>query len=490
MKLKIKFLKWSAGIPVAMLNEKTAEKMGAHILDRILIKKGSKEIITIIDTIGNLVKENEIAVSSEIKKILNLNSGDKLEVSIASPPKSVSFIKDKLKNKTLSQNQINEIIQDLVDNSLSESEIAMFISATYKNGMNFQETIFLIEAFLRTGSKLKFNNKFVADKHSIGGIPGNRTTPVVVSICAVTGLVFPKSSSRAITSATGTAEVIETLAKVDFSVNEIKRIVKKTNACLVWGGGIGMVPADEKIIKIEKQLVIDVEPLLLASIISKKLAVGSNYILIDIPYGKNAKVNLSKAIKLKQKFKKIGKHFKKNLEVVLTKGDQPIGNGIGPVLEMIDVLNILNRAQQGPKDLEKKSVFLAGKLLEMTGKAKIGRGIKMAEEILNSGRAYKKFKEIIKAQGGAVKKLKPGKFKHNILAKKNGRILEINNKIINSLARIAGCPIDKSAGIYLHVHKNHKIKKNEKILTIYSESGSRLREAVRFYNKNKIVMIK
>ena len=490
MQLKVKFLKWSAGIPVAMLNEKTAEKMGAHILDRILIKKGLKEIVTIVDTIGNLVKENEIAVSSEIKEILDLNLGDKLEVSIAQPPKSMTFIKDKLNNKTLSKNQINEIIQDLADNSLSESEIAMFISATYKNGMNFQETIFLIEAFLITGNKLKFNNKFVVDKHSIGGIAGNRTTPIVVSICAAAGLVFPKSSSRAITSAAGTSDVIETLANVDFSVNEIKQIIKKTNACLVWGGAMRMVPVDEKIIKIEKQLVIDSEPLLLSSIISKKLAVGSNYILIDIPYGKNAKVNLSEAIKLKQKFKKIGKYFKKKLEVVLTKGNQPIGNGIGPVLEMIDVLKILDPNQHGPKDLEKKSLFLAGKIFEMTGKAKTGSGIKKAEEILRTGMAYKKFKQIITVQGGTIKKLIPGKFKHNILANKTGKVLEVNNKTINLLARIAGCPADKSAGVYLHIHKDDKIKKNEKILTIYSESGSRLSAAVRFYAKNKIIIIK
>ncbi len=490
MELKIKFLKWSAGIPVAMLNEKTAEKMGAHLLDRILIKKNSKEIITIVDTIGNLVKENEIAVSSEIKEILNLNSEDKVEISLAPPPKSMSFIKDKLEGKTLSKNQINEIIKDVLNNSLSEPETAMFISATYRNGMNFQETIYLIEAFLMKGSALKFNSKFIADKHSIGGIPNNRTTPIVVSICAAAGLIFPKSSSRAITSAAGTSDVIETLANVDFSANEIKRIVKKTNACLVWGGAIGMVPADEKIIKIEKQLGIDSEPLLLASIMSKKLAVGSNCILIDIPYGKNSKVNLSKALELKKKFEKIGKYFKKNLKVVLTKGDEPIGNGIGPVLEMIDVLKILNPVQQGPEDLEKKSVFLAGKLFEMTGKAKTGSGIKKAEEILRTGKAFEKFREIIKAQGGKIKKLIPGKFKHNILAKKSGKILEVNNKTINLLARNAGCPADKSAGVYLHVHKNCKIKKNEKLLTIYSESASRLRAAVRFYYKNKIILIK
>jgi len=491
MHLKIKFLKWSAGIPVAMLNEKTAEKMGVHILDRILIKKDSKETIILVDTIGNLVKENEIAVSSEVKELLDLKARDKLEASIAQPPKSMNFIKDKLINKKpLSKNQINEIIKELLNNSLSDAEIAMFISATYKNGMSFQETIYLIEAFLIKGQTLKFNRKLVADKHSIGGIAGNRTTPIVVSICAAAGLTFPKSSSRAITSAAGTSDVIETLTNVDFSVNEIKKIIKKTNACLVWGGAMRMVPADEKIIKIEKQMLLDSEPLLLASIMSKKLAVGSNYILIDIPYGKNAKVSFSRAIKLKQKFEKIGKYFKKKLEIVLTKGDEPIGNGIGPVLEMIDVLKILDPKQKGPEDLEKKSVFLAGKLLEMTGKTKKGMGIKKAEEILRTGKAYKKFKQIIEAQGGAIKKLIPGKFKREILSNKNGKVLEINNKTINLLARVAGCPADKSAGTYLHIHKNYKIKKNEKLLTIYSESKSRLRAAVRFCAKNKIISIK
>ena len=157
---------------------------------------------------------------------------------------------------------------------------------------------------------------------------------------------------------------------------------------------------------------------------------------------------------------------------------------------MMDVLKILDPKQQGPKDLKKKSAFLAGKILEMTKKAKRNQGIKKAEEILNSGKAYKKFKQIIQAQDGAIKKLTPGKFKHNILADKTGKILKINNKAINLLARIAGCPTDKSAGIYLYAHKNYKIKKHEKLLTIYSESESRLSEAVKFHAKNKIIIIK
>ena len=494
MQLKIKFLKWSAGIPVAMLHKETAKKLGIHTKARIYLRtliKHPKEFHTIVNIIGDhIVKKNEIAVSSEIKERMNLSNNQKIEIGLAETPISLDLIKKKLNNQELSENEIKEIVIDIVGNELSESEIALFISSMYIHGMNLRETIYLTKAILKSGNIFKLNKKFIADKHCIGGVPNNRTTPIVVSICAAAGLIMPKSSSKAITSAAGTADTMEVLAQVGFSVDKLKKILKKTNAFLVWGGAMGMVPADEEIIRIEKELKIDPEAQLLASIMSKKLAVGSHYILIDIPYGENAKVSLSKAVKLKKKFEKIGKYFKKKLEVVLTKGDQPIGNGIGPVLEMIDVLKILDPKQQGPKDLETKSVFLAGKILEMTGKAKKSQGIKKAEEILSSGMAYKKFKQIIQAQDGAIKKLIPGKFKHNILSDKNGKILEINNKAINLLARIAGCPTDKSAGIYLYVHKYDKIKKNEKLLTIYSESESRLNEAVKFYAKNSIIIIK
>jgi len=488
MELKIKFLKWSAGLPVAMLNKKTAEKMGVHPKDRISIQttsKSVKEISTIVDTIEGLVKNNEVAVSSELKKHFNLRVGQKVDVNLSSLPKSIELVKKKLNKKTLSKKEIEEIIKDIVDNSLPELEIALFISAMYQQGMTFKETIYLIEAILKSGNSLKLPNKFVVDKHSIGGVPGNRTTPIVVSICAAVGLIFPKTSSRAITSAAGTADVIETIAKVEFSMKELEKIIKKTNACMVWGGSLGMVPADSRIIQVEKLLKIDPQAQLLASIMSKKLAVGSKYILIDIPYGKGAKVNIAQAIKLKKKFEQLGRYFHKKISVILTDGTQPIGNGIGPGLELIDILKILKCEENAPKDLEKKSLFLAGQILEMVKKAKKGKGIELSKEILQSGKALEKFEQIIIAQEGNLKEIKPAKFRKNILSKKSGKIKEINNKKINSLAKIAGCPIDKFSGVYLYFHVKDKIKKGEKILTIYSESKSRLKHAIEFYNKEK-----
>lgn len=491
MELKIKLLKWDAGLPVAMLKKETADKIGLHANDRISIEtKSGKKFSMVLDIMEDgLFGKKEIAVTSEVKDILNLKLNQKVDVSLAFSPKSLDFIKKKLNNHPLSEEEIKEIIFDVVNNSLSEPEIALFISAMYKNGMNMKETIYLIKAILETGDSLKLRDTFVIDKHCIGGISGNRTTPLVVSICAAGGLTFPKTSSRAITSAAGTADVIDAIAKVDFSMKEIKKIVNKTNGCMVWGGSLGMVPADSKIIHIEKLLKIDPESQLLASIMSKKLAMGSKYILIDIPYGKTAKVSKEKAKKLKRKFEKLGKYFKKKLRVVLTDGSQPIGNGIGPILELIDIIKILDPKQQGPLDLENKSLFLSGQLFEMTGKAKKGQGVKMAEKILRSGDAFNKFKEIIKAQGGKLKTFELSKIQKDIFSSKSGTIGEIDNKLMNSLARVAGCPTDKFAGMYLYNHVGTKIKKGDKLMTIYAQSKIRLKEALKFYKRIKPISI-
>lgn len=492
MELKIKSLKWSTGMLGAIVNKKTAEKLGIQSRDRISIKKqspNSREIFTFVNTIGDTVKESEIVVSSETQERMGLKSGQKVDVNLAQVPSSFLYIRKKMDDKKLSQKEIDEIVTDIVNNSLSEPEIALFVSGMYENGMSFEETVFLIKAILKSGNSLKLNYKIIVDKHSIGGIPGNRTTPIVVPICAAAGLIMPKNSSRAITSAAGTADVIETIARVEFSLLELEKIVEKTNACMVFGGGWGMVPADSKILQVEKMLKLDVEALLLSSIMSKKLAVGSNNILIDIPYGKGAKIDKKKALRIKKQFEKLGRYFKRKIECVLTDGSQPIGHGIGPALELIDVINVLERKPDCPKDLEKKSLFLAGKIFELTKKSKKGQGIKLAKQILDSGRAFEKFKQIIEAQDGFLRKIRTSKFQKEIISNSSGEILEIDNKLINSLARIAGAPEDKFAGLFLCCHVGAKVKKGQTLLIIYSESKSRLKQAFNFYGQNKPIKI-
>jgi len=493
MELKVKFLKLTAGIPLVMLNSHTAEDMGLRTTDRVSLETFSKPpkiISTIINLTDKIVAKDEVGVSDEIHKRLNIKEGERVDIAFLPPSKSLVFIKKKLNGKVLSKDEINEIIKDVAKNSLSEPEIALFISAMYEKGMNMKEVIYLIEAIMETGEVMKVKGKFIVDKHSVGGVPGNRTTPLVVPICAAAGLTFVKTSSRAITSAAGTADVIETIADVEFSMEELKKIIRKVGACMVWGGSLKIVPADNKIIKIEKILNIDPESQLIASIMSKKLAVGSKYILIDIPCGKTAKLTRKRAEIIKRKFDYLGKYFHKKLKCLISDGRQPIGNGIGPALELMDIIKILDPKQKGPKDLEAKSLLQAGTIFEMTGKAKKGKGIDLAKQILYSGKAYEKFKEIIKAQNGNLKRLKLGSFKEDIHSKIKGKVVEIDNRLISALARMAGCPIDKYSGIYLHKHVGDGVKKGEKIMSLYAESKHRLNEAVLFAHSHNPFHIK
>ena len=489
MKLKVKHSNFSAGRPIAILNEKTAAKLSLHVNDRILIKFSGRAIEALIDLSEKIANHGEIVVSKEIIDNLKLKSGEEVTIEPAQKSGAMRIINKKIHGKKLSEKEIYSIIQAISKNSLTESEIAFFISAVYNSGMSFKEIEFMTRAMYKTGERLKLSNQYIVDKHSIGGIAGNRTSPIVVSICAAAGLIFPKNSSRSITSAAGTADTMETVCEVDFSIKEVEKIVKKTGACLVHGGALGFAPSDSKIIEIERMINIDPLPNLLSSIISKKLAAGSKYVLIDIPYGTSAKVSRNEALKLKKAFEKISKRFNLKVKCVLTDGNEPIGNGIGPVLEMRDIISVFSG--NGPDDLRQKSVFLAGEIFELCKKTKKGRGKELAEEILNSGKAFNKFKEIVKAQKGNpenfTKLLTLAKFSKTVLSPKNIKIRSIDNKQCNLLARVAGSPNDKKAGIFLHCHVGYKLKKGEPILTIYSDNAAKLRNAVDFCKKNKVI---
>ncbi|MFA5258604.1 MAG: thymidine phosphorylase family protein [Candidatus Pacearchaeota archaeon] len=485
MKLIIKKLRFLTGRPVCMIHEETAKKMSLHVGNRVAItNKRHEKIISIVDTVTKIITPGEIAVSEEILEILKLNDKEPVNVEITERPRSLSFIKNKLMGSRLKKEEIREIINDIADNSLTEVEVAFFISAVYSRDMNIEETKYLIQAMVESGTRLNLGGE-VADKHCIGGIAGNRTTPIVVSIGAAAGLIMPKTSSRAITSAAGTADSIETIARVDFSINDIKKIIKKTNACLVWGGTLGLAPVDDKIIKVERLVNIDSTAQLLASILSKKISVGSKYVLIDIPQGRSSKVNKKQAVKLREKFLILGKLFGLKIEVVLTEGSEPIGNGIGPVLEIKDVIKVLSKDADAPKDLEEKSLVLAGRLLELTKKAKPNKGFDMAKEILDSGKALKKFKQIIEAQEGSLTVSQKPKFSFDVKSQDRIKISHYDNKMINKIARFAGCPEDTAAGIYLHKKKGEIVEKNQSIFTIYTLSEEKLKQAKSLYERNK-----
>ena len=490
MKLKVKNFNWLAGRPVAILNNKTAKKINVFVDDRVAISN-SKKIYAVVDIFPKLIKKNEIGLSEELSKILKAKNKSLVEVSSSEISDASALIKKKLNGEKLTNEELNFLMSEIVQNNLTEAEIAFFTAAEKLNGMDFEEVIGLTKAMVKTGVKLKFKGKYLADKHCIGGIAGNRTTPIVIAICAAVGLTLPKTSSRAITSASGTADVIETISNVELPIKKIKQVVKKTGACLAWGGSLGLAPSDDKIIQVERLLNLDVEPQLLASIMSKKIAAGAKHILIDIPYGKGAKVKtLPKAKSLGNKFEKIGKRFNLKMKIVYTDGRQPIGNGIGPVLEMLDIIAILKN--DGPQDLKEKSIYLSAELIKLCG---IKNAEQKAREALTSGKALEKFKEIINAQNEnenfdeRVKNLIPAKFKKTIKAKRSGKITTISNEKLNSLCRILGTPETIGAGIYLHKHLG-KVKKREPLLTLYTESKSKMKDAFKFLKQSNSIKIK
>lgn len=489
MKLKIKDIDIATGGPlVAILNENDAMKLDIHHMDRIKVKKGKKieTVVASIATSPKTVPEGRIGVYEEVITSLNLKKNDKIAITLARKPLSIEFIRKKLDGKVLRKKEIDQIVWDIVHNKLSASELAFFVAACYTNLMSMQETIMLTRAMASHGDILKINKYPVIDKHSIGGIPGNRTTMILVPIIAAAGLTIPKTSSRSITSPAGTADTMEVLAKVSFPIKKMKQIIAKTNGCIVWGGALNLAPADDKIINVEKTLEIDAESQLLASIMAKKYSVSSTHILIDIPVGNGTKVeNKAGALKLKKDFETIGNKLRKHVRVIITDGSQPIGNGIGPALEARDVLWLLKRDKRRPLDLEKKCIKMACEIFRMVGIKDCKR---KTLEILNSGKAYYKMEEIIKAQQGNVfepGKIKLGKFKHDVLANNSGIVKIINNRTISRIARIAGAPLNKGSGIYLYKHVNSKVKKAGKLYTIYSESRQKLeftKEALKISN--------
>lgn len=481
MKLKVKPVEISTGeILIALINKSDADTLDLHKGDRVQIKNSKKSIIAIVDTTSSkkLVKKGDIGLFTETIKKLNVKTNSEVTITIEGKPKSIYYIKKKLKGEKLDYNEINHIVKDIVDNKLTNIELTYFVASTYIHELTIKETVDLTNAIINTGKVLKFNKYPIVDKHCIGGVAGNRTTMVVVPILAAAGLTVPKTSSRSITSPAGTADTMEVLCNVSFNMKQIKKIVQKTNGCMVWGGAVNLAPADDKIIRVEHPVSLDPVGQLLASILAKKKSVSATHLLIDIPVGRGAKIEKKKdAEKLKRRFEIIGKKLGMIIKVVITDGKQPIGNGIGPALEAIDVLRIFRNDKDAPQDLKEKSIELAGEILELAKKVKKGYGKKMALDLIDSGMAYKKFIDIIKAQGGKEiepSKIKIGKLKFDVIAKKTGSINHINGKAISKIAKIAGAPKDKGAGIYLNVHLKDKVKKGQKLYTIYSDNKEKL----------------
>jgi thymidine phosphorylase len=436
---------------------------------RVELRRAAKEMLaTLLITDDGLVGIDEIGLAEPAFRRFGEPTGSLVTITPATPPASLEAVRTKIQGRALSAAQIGLIVDDVSHYRYSDMEIAAFLigSASF---MTSEELLALSHAMAQAGTQLTWDTPVVVDKHCIGGIPGNRTSMIVVPIVAAHGLTIPKTSSRAITSPAGTADTMEVLARVDLSVDEMKQVANACHGCLVWGGHVNLAPADDIFISVERPLSIDTREQMVASIMSKKIAAGSTHLLIDLPVGPAAKLTTAmEAMRLRKLFEFVGDHFGITVEVISTDGRQPIGNGIGPVLEARDVMAVLSNEPKAPADLREKSLRLAAHLLEFDPQLRGGSGYARAHELLDSGAALKQMEKIIDAQGPTTGRTELGTLTADIPAPRSGTVEAIDCLQLNRLARTAGAPLDKGAGIQVFKKIGDQVEQGEPLYRIYA----------------------
>lgn len=465
--------------PIAMLHEEEAYHFGIHAGDKVQVSwRGKKAIVEANTSLKKIDRGNLGLYSNFWEKYPSLQDKEIVEIDFIERAESINAIKKKIFGENLTEKDCNSIMKDIVENRLSNTQIAYFVAASYMKPFSNEELYFLTKAMVNNGSKLELAG-MVADKHSFGGVAGNEAAMIVVPIVASLGIKIPKTSSRAITSVAGTADTMEVLCPVNHGVKKLKEIINKTNACLVWGGGLDLAPADDRIIKINYPMSLESYDKAIISIMAKKIASSATHIVIDLPIGETTKIpSLSEAKNIKTKFEYLAKRFKVKIEVVIVPIKDPIGKGIGPALEARDVLRVLQQKENRPGDLESEGIKMSGRLLELCKKAKKGQGEGLAWKQLQNGGAWKKMQEIIKAQGGKSnidsEDITIGAIKNYITAKKDGKIVLVNQKTINDICRTLGAPNEKLAGIYLNKEFGNRVKKGERLFTLYAQNKERM----------------
>jgi len=458
-----------------------SEGFNAH--SRVELTLGTRHIIATMNMVGgSLLAPDTIGVSKHAWNLLNASEGDMVSLAHPPPLESLSYLRGKIYGHRLDQKAWHALISDVVSGYYSDIQLSALITACANGNLNFDETVYLTEAMTAVGDKLSWKRTQVLDKHCVGGLPGNRTTPLIVAIVAANDLCIPKTSSRAITSPAGTADTMEMLAPVTLSLSKMQQVVEQEGGCIAWGGSVNLSPADDIMIRIERVLDIDSEGQLVASVLSKKLAAGATHVLVDIPVGATAKVrSMATAEQLGKALEQVGKRLGLVVRPHISDGSSPVGRGIGPALEARDLLAVFQNTKDAPDDLRQRALDIAGHLLEMGNKAEAGKGRLLAEQTLQSGAAWKKFQSICAAQGGM--RVPPiAAHQHPIYALRDGYVHSIDNRILSRLAKLAGAPAAAAAGIYLAAHIGQWVHRGDLLFTLHAETPGELAYALDFYN--------
>ncbi len=444
---------------------------GFQALAKVEVSGDGRRILAVLNVVDDdaLVAPGELGLSEEAFATLDLVPGAAVSICYAEPPASMDAVRRKIEGERLNAAQFMSIARDIAERRYAKMEIAAFLVASGQTGLDRDEVMNLTRAMVAQGERLRWHGDLVADKHCIGGIPGNRTSMLVVPIVAAHGMLIPKTSSRAITSPAGTADTMEVLAEVELAPARLHEVVRREHGALIWGGTANLAPVDDILISVERPLGVDYPGQMVASILSKKIAAGSTHLVIDIPVGPSAKVrHMRDALTLRKLFEYVAKRLGLFVQVVVTDGRQPVGRGIGPVLEARDVMQVLQNDPSAPSDLRQKALRLAGRVIEFDPDVRGGDGFDIARDILDSGRALAKMNRLIDAQGRRTERLLPGSLVLDVTADQSGVVTAIDNFQLARIARLAGAPMDKGAGVDLMKKLGESVAKGEPLYRIHA----------------------
>ena len=465
-----------------------AEGFGAH--SRVQIGIGTRQLVARLNMVrGTLLTADDAGLSEPAWLQLNPQPGETAMFAHPASIDSLALVRAKIHGLALDSAAFGTIMRDVVARRYTGLELSAFITACANGHLSPQEVSALTGAMVDTGLHLHWPYEVVADKHCIGGLAGNRTTPIVVAIAASLGLAMPKTSSRAITSPAGTADTMEMLAPVDLTLEQMRSVVERVGGCIAWGGAIGLSPADDVMIHVERALDIDSEGQLVASVLSKKIAAGSTHVLIDIPVGPSAKVrSQAEADSLATCLQRVAGDFGLHLQCLVTDGSQPIGRGVGPALEAHDVLSVLRRDADAPADLRERALLLVTTLLQLVGVTRSRDSARaMATQALDSGAAWEQFQKICEAQGGMRQ---PGRAaqQYPVLASVAGRVAAIDNRQLSRVAKLAGAPMSPLAGLELHVHLGDRTEAGQPMFTVHAQSRGELAYAMEYVQRHPCIV--
>lgn len=444
-----------------------------------------KSIIATLNVVhGELLETDEVGLSEAAWRKLQPEPGEALHFAHPPTVDSMSAVRGKIYGRTLSDGDFRDIVADVVAGHYSNVQVAAFLTACAGEGLSEREITGLTRAMIATGNRMRWDYPVVTDKHCVGGLPGNRTTMIVVPIVAALGLVMPKTSSRAITSPAGTADTMETLAPVNLSTQAMREVVASEGGCIVWGGSVHLSPADDILIRIERALDIDSEGQLIASVLSKKAAAGSTHVVLDLPVGPTAKLRSEQAAhRLGELLGNVGAAIGLGTRILYTDGSQPVGRGIGPALEAHDVLRVLRGDPGAPGDLRERALAIAAAVVELAGRHDSGTAREQVTSALDDGSAWRKFQAICAAQGGMRE---PGRarYRREFAAEQNGTVRSLDNRMIARVAKLAGAPHDHSAGVLMHVRVGDAVETGQPLFEIHAESTGELEYALTFADRH------